>query len=165
MSMWYKTRIEISGLTLNQTAAILARGKDFLGSIIPFPKSIELDEEGFFKTEKDKQTAREFYAKERDCQFINCDWKYTAVQEYGGYRVFIEAQTDNIPKKEILKFIKDFKMEKEWQCIEFLVTSFWEEFAEGNDNWMLRALLLNDDERQRLTMTEYAVKTPLTYII
>lgn len=56
-------------------------------------------------------------------------------------------------------------MEKEWQCIEFLVTSFWEEFAEGNDNWILHALLLNDDERQRLTMTEYAVKTPLTYVI
>lgn len=164
MSMWYRTRIEILGLTLNQAAAITARGKDFLGSIIPLPKTIKLDENGFYKTEKDKESAREFYDKERDCRFINCDWKYTVYPEYGGYRVLIEAQTEDIPKKEILKFIKEFEMEKEWQCIEFLVTSFWEEFDEGSDNWILRAEIISD-EKQKLTMTEYAVKTPLTYVI
>ena len=55
-------------------------------------------------------------------------------------------------------------MEKEWQCVEFLVTSFWEEFDEGSDNWILRAEIISD-EKQKLTMTEYAVKTPLTYVI
>ena len=102
----------------------------------------------------DKETAVNFEASFDEIELM----QYTGINDINGEEIYTDFLVEYF--RGGIKKLGKIKLEDG----RFIITPLWEEFDEGSDNWILRAEIISD-EKQKLTMTEYSVKTPLTYVI
>ena len=134
MGMYYKTKIEIEGIDKEQATEIMESKNYFLNWCIPIPKDIEFDEQGWCKTEKDKERYSEFFRNERSCKMTHWGWTFDFSDKSWRSVLTITAETESKPVKEFYALLNKLRLSEDNDYMKVRLYSFYEELDTSNKN-------------------------------
>ena len=157
MGAYYKTKIEIEGIDKEQATEIMESKNNFLNWCIPIPKDIEFDDQGWCKTEKDKERYSEFFRKERSCKLTHWGWSFDFLDKSWNPTLMVTAETESKPVKEFYALLDKLQFSEDNSRMKVRLYSFYEELdtTDKNDDLIIHAEICCDRyENNGLRTTE-----------